>query len=503
MTSAYLFHEPIMKDDVMEYSYPAYGIDLPVAVMQECCAIATRLLGEVGFLAPHDRFLSMIRNKPGIRIEGQRVYFHEDLTRKYMDAFLSDKIAPNSGWHLEQQALAQETTWRMNTAGYSMAVRDIESDEVRPATCRDLRDMIRLADSLGIGGSYPCMPQDVPPLLRAVACFKICWETSDKVRPYDYQQPEQVPYIYEMSRLMGRPFVISLCVPTNMTLDPSGLDVFLDLYPKFKANRDIEFSVLSYGMIGITKPVSVPGCATMILAEKLAVHMLMNLFDPEVRTPVNTYGGTPTDLRHACWAFGSPRRHLFEYLNTLIGPRLRGRDLAAYRVNAVHLETSSPAIDEQAALEKMAVGLTGAMHGARTFNYLGTLCVDDLYSGVQLVIDVEIVNYIRETIEAYNPAPDVLDMEGLYEECRDVCLGRDDFISHPHTVAHFRNIVPSSDRIVREKLRSWMTHQRQLKDRARDEAVERLRTHQSAFRLPSDKQKELDRIFGEAVRRLT
>ena len=88
-------------------------------------------------------------------------------------------------------------------------------------------------------------------------------------------------------------------------------------------------------------------------------------------------------------------------------------------------------------------------------------------------------------------------MDGLYEECRDVALGKDTFISHPNTVRRFRTILPSSDRIVREKLRPWLIHQELLKDRAREEALERIRTFEP-FHLPADKQRELDRIYARA-----
>ena len=143
----------------------------------------------------------------------------------------------------------------------------------------------------------------------------------------------------------------------------------------------------------------------------------------------------------------------------------------------------------------------GAMHGARLFQYAGVLCVDDLYSGTQFVIDLEIVNYLREMIESFTPHPDILNAEGMYEECRDVSLGRETHIGHAHTLERFRNIVPSSDRMVREKLQAWMQHRKTLKDRAREEALERIRTFEP-YRLPADKQRELDRIYARAEKEL-
>ena len=64
-----------MKGRIVEYAYPTYGIDLPEGLMQKCIDLAPRLLKELGFYAPNDRFLSHLEGKAGIRIENQRVYF--------------------------------------------------------------------------------------------------------------------------------------------------------------------------------------------------------------------------------------------------------------------------------------------------------------------------------------------------------------------------------------------------------------------------------------------
>jgi len=478
----------------VQYAYPSYGINLTHEMMQKSCDIVVRLLDEVGFNVPHDPFLSHLRGKAGVRIDGQRVHFAPSLTQKYLDRFIAGELPIQPSREMERFKTPE---WEVYTAGYAMMVLDLETEEIRPSTCQDLRDMIKLANSFGVGGMYPIMPQDLPPLMRDIACFKICWEMSQNIQPITYQQPEQARYAYEMYCVMGKPFRIELSVPTTMTLDPTDVSTFLALYPEFKKNKNFSFVPLCYTMLGILKPVTAIGCATMQLAETLGVHMLFNLFDPEINVRVGMQAGNPTDLRHVCWAWGSPRRHLFNYLNAQILPRLRGEAPERYTATSALLETSSSAVDEQAALEKMAVGLTAALQGCRTFQNAGTLCVDDLFSGTQFVIDMEIVSYIREVVESFNPHPDILNMEGLYEECRDVALGNETFISHPNTARRCRNIVPSSNRIVREKLRAFMAHRKTLKDRAREEALERIRTFEP-YHLPDDKQKELDKIYARA-----
>jgi len=497
----------------MRIPYPEYTPRITPEMMAEVRAIAVRLLDEVGLVVEHERFLDHVRDKPGLRFAGKRVHFDPVLSNEYLDRYvsglrqslLSGQATATAASQGEELALGAGSgtnpptreDWTLAIAGYSMAILDPRTDEIRDATCDDLRDCIKLARSFDIGGMYPLMPQDVSPLMRTLACFKVCWESADNIGPYDYQQPEQIPFLYEMHRIMSQPMDIMFTVPTAMTLDAKDLDIFLSVYPLWKEHRDFNWRILDYGMVGIMKPCSAIGCATMQLAESLAVHMLLNLFDAEIEAPLIMSTGQPTDMRHACWAFGSPRTHAFSYLSAWLAPALCGLEPTEYSRSGVLLETSSPQVDEQAALEKMACGLLGAMQGARHFGYAGVLCVDDVFSPTQFVIDVEMVAYLKELMEAFDPHPDILGMDGLYEECREVGLGLDTFLPHPNTVRRFRNVMPSSDRIVREKLRSWLQHGRTLKDRARDEALQRI-AECPEFVFDEGKQRELDRIYAEA-----
>ena len=478
----------------MNIAYPQYDIALPEGLMAQCLDLAPRLLKEAGLRVPNARFLSQLRDRAGITIDGEHVRFDEALVREHMNAIISVKRRELT----EGAKSPVDADWTVVTNGYSMMVRDVATDELREGTRQDLRDMIRLASSFGVGGQYMVMPQDLPPLLRTLACFKTCWEECDTIVPYDYQAAEQIPFLYEMHTAMEKPMDIRITIPTAMTVDPKDLDIFLDVYPLWKRHGNIRFVIGNYAFIGLLKPITVPGCATMMFCENLAAHILFKLFDPDIELGVRMSGGHPTDMRSTCWAFGSPRGHVFRMLGAQLWSNFCGLPATRYRPDGVRLETSSPCVDALAGMEKMGTALVAAMQGCRRFSYAGTLCVDDVYSGTQLVIDLEIVKYVREVVESFAPHPDIINTEGLYEEMLDVAQERDTFISHPNTVSRFRNIVPSSDLIAREKLRSWMAHHRTLKDRARDVALDRIANYEKTFRLPDDKQKALDRVYGEA-----
>jgi hypothetical protein len=78
-----------------------------------------------------------------------------------------------------------------------------------------------------------------------------------------------------------------------------------------------------------------------------------------------------------------------------------------------------------------------------------------------------------------------------------VAEGREEFYSHPDTAAKVRKLLPVSPRRPSEKLRSWMMHEKNMKDLIREECLERIR-NQPPYVLAEDKRKELGKIYARA-----
>lgn len=467
--------------------------------MQTCRDVGQRLLEDVGLLVKHAQFVRAIGGHDGVTVRGNRVHLSRALTDEHFDAF----IARNSEALLDAQP-AGNGEWSISNDGYSIAVIDIETDRVRPATCDDLRQLIRLIHSLGISGSYPCCPQDLPPMMRSLATFKICWEESEVIRPFDYLDACQTPFLYEMHRVMEKPFVININIPHCMAVSERDIDVFMRYYPIWKEHRDQIgwYSICDYPMIGVNRPISATGSVALYLAQSFGTHILFQLFDPDIQMAPRLSAGMPVDLQTMAWAWGHPRMHLYQFLNARVLPALCGIYSDDYRNAHGFMCSSSCAVDARAGMEKTATALAAAMQGARQFGGAGNLAVDDLFSGVQLVLDVEIFEYIREIINGFDPHPDLMDTEGLYETIRDVAEGREEFFSHIDTARKVRNLLPVSKRRPHEKLRSWMMHEQNTKDRVRDECLERI-ANQPRFELDPDKKSELQRIYDAAERELS
>ena len=211
--------------------------------------------------------------------------------------------------------------------------------------------------------------------------------------------------------------------------------------------------------------------------------------------------GQPTDLQQMCWAFGNPRMHLYAYLSSQVMPALCGIRPDEYAPTSATMFTGSCAVDARSGMEKMATTLSAAMQGVRSFGGAGNLNIDDLFSAAQLVLDVEIFEYVKELIEAFDPHPDIVTTEGVYEVIRDCGVGEDEYYSHMDTAMKVRNLLPVSARRPHEKVRSWMMHKQNLVDRVRDEAKQRI-AEQEPWRIDEDRYRALDEIYARAEKDL-
>ncbi|NQU76279.1 MAG: trimethylamine methyltransferase family protein, partial [Planctomycetes bacterium] len=479
-------------------TYPQYSVDLDAATMDTIAGVAIKLLTEVGLIVSHEPFMARMQWKTGLVMRGERVCFERALVKESLAAWRRTRRERYEK-AAKQDAAASKREWKVLSGGFSMDVIDIDTDAVRPATCKDLAELTRLADSYDMGGPNIVQPQDVRPIMRDMAACRGSFENGRNFITSCHSASSQTPYLVDMFKVAGQTFPALMITAPPMRVAPESLEELLYLvdhrWDDIEAGH-VRLEPMIYNAPGVSGPITVSGCKGLAFTEGLGMHILLKLFDERINLPIGAGIWHPCDLRHANYAHGSPRAHLFRYLNHRWMPAMCGFVTDTYQTPNGSLSTSSCQLDEQAGLEKMATALMSALQGARTFSGAGNLCVDDLFSAVQLVLDVELVEYIRELVESFDPAPEITSMDGMYDAIVGVVNGKDMFMSHETTVRMFRDFMPSSNILHREKLRSWQSHGKTARDHAREVARERIRTHE--FRLNDDQLKELARLYEKA-----
>jgi hypothetical protein len=85
----------------------------------------------------------------------------------------------------------------------------------------------------------------------------------------------------------------------------------------------------------------------------------------------------------------------------------------------IRIHTWAKRAGVQAAVEKSTLMMAGALNGASYFDGLGTLSLDEVFSPVQLVLDIEIMNHVSRVVAGMSVDAMPSDLCGMIAEGLD------------------------------------------------------------------------------------
>lgn len=445
--------------------------------MEEMHAAALDLIQDVGLVVPHAGVRDILTDHDGVRAEGERVCFRSDLVEEALRAA-----------RYPAAAIAEE--WGIISGAYALNVTDLNTGEIRPPTTEDLIALTKLADSYGMYGSAPVRPLDIPSAeLQEIAIYRYSWEYSARRSDGIFDANEKstlrsARYIYEMAQVADKEFSLGLWEISPFRLPPDLLDILYHF-----RDKGIRMWVATMPIAGVTAPIFLPGAYVQSLAELLAgltLIYLLNAGGSIQALIIDSIRAYPFDMRTGNFVYGSPE----DLLATLFQIQLNAR--YGIPVVAKSLLTGAKEPDAQAAAEKGMHTLAAALAGAHIFTNAGLLAVDEIYSAEQVVIDYEIVQYVRRVVEGIEYTPETLALEAI----REVGPGGS-FLEHETTVRYCRTAFWLPALFEHSNLISWQEGQvGAVRERARAIARQRVANHD--YRAPVHVRKELERIYRKA-----
>lgn len=436
------------------------------------------IIQNVGLKVPHQGILDLLSKKNGVKIEGQVVKFVPGLVEKAISDMKYPDYAVNADYIINQGA-------------YELNVLDTNTDKIRPATTDDLVDMVKLADSYGMYGSSPVRLTDIKSTqLQEITMYKLCWENSSRISNSIFEANEKsslraAEYIYEMSQVADKRFSLGYWIKSPFKVDFEELDIiykFLD--------KKIPLWVATMPIAGATAPIYFPGAYVQSMAEVFAGLTLLNLINtsdiPPVCLIIDTIRAYPFDFKYASFVYGSPE----DIIGTLFQIQLNKR----YGIPTVakSLLTASNDIDTQLGAEIMAHTATAAFAGARIFTGAGFLSIDEVYSAEKLVIDYEIVQYVKNLVEGFGFSDEYLAIDII----KEVGIGGQ-FIEHDSTLKDYKYATWEPNVFEHIMLRKWrQMGEPKLRDKLKRIAKERIKNH--SYTLPDHIVKELNKIYEKA-----
>jgi len=305
----------------------------------------------------------------------------------------------------------------------------------RPGTLEDLRNFLRLSQSLNIchfAASGAVEPLDIPPNVRHLVVALEAIRLSDKfrfgyalggARARDHLEMGRISAGLTWEAFSERPYLYTV-INANSPLqyDIPMLEGMIEM-----ARRKQLLVITPFTLAGAMAPITMPGAVVQQNAEALAGIAFAQLVMPGA--PV-VYGGftSNVDMKSGAPAFGTP-----EYAQaTLIGAQLARRYGVPFRasnVNASNAPDAQSVYESEMSIWACVLGHTHiVMHGLGWLE--GGLCA----SFEKFILDAEMLQMMAEFLR-----PPEIDAGSLaLEAIRDVGPGGH-FFSTPHTLERYEH----------------------------------------------------------------
>ena len=373
-------------------------------------------------------------------------------------------------------------------------IRDIETGKRRPAVKKDLENNVRVHDALeNTHMIFPeIYPQDVPErsLDRHISQALLS-NTLKPVIATAYAGGGAKDLIKMGIAIAGskealrkRPmFTCSFGMISPFVFEPARIDALMEM-----CRFGIPFQIYTIPGSGTSAPVTLAGTLALSVAELLSGLVLTQIVNPGAPVRLMGYAGS-SDMRSGDFTFASPE-------TTLMAGAL-AQMLQLYGVpHAVHGSTTrSNALDAQVGYETGMLNLFSALSGADIVIEATSSALENTETSYpeQAIIGDEICSFINRILKGIEVNQETLALDVI----REVGVGGE-FLTHPHTMEHFKHEQWDAQLGNRIRREPWEeSGSKDIQARAKDRLKEILSTHQPKP-LDPDVKKKLQEIVENA-----
>ncbi len=373
---------------------------------------------------------------------------------------------------------------------------DLKSGKLRESRLSDVANASRVADSLeeiDFLGSY-ALPYDSPTNLIYIDSFKTQLENSIKPIFYTAAGVEDISIINKMAAevvggsdvLKEKPIHIHYAEPLTPLLHSSG--AIKKLF--FCADNAVPVTYTPGMMSGASAPVTLAGAITVGNAEALSGVVLHQL-RAKGAPIISGFGMSTLDMKTTACVYGCPEYRL---ALSACADLYHYYGIPMWGTAGV---SDSHAPDEQAGMEWSISLLMAGLDGANLIHDIGYMGQGLVGSPAALVMNAEIISYVRRVIRGFDIDPEHIGMDVIRQ------VGpQGAFISTPQTMKFFKQEHWQPQLCNRETLESWTANgEKTWGQKAVGKALEILQNYRPQ-EMPADTQKSLAQIRRNALEQL-
>lgn len=457
---------------------------------------ALRVLRETPFrVQGMDEFLDYLSDF-GCTVDGEMVRFPQVVIDKVLARCESERskaAAAAAGSDADAWPRSEITAF---THGQALHLCDPATNTLRRATAADLAAWCHLVDALGITSrAHPTfIPTDVPVAAADFHAFATIVLNSRQPHTVSVYDARMLPFFIEackvvkgsMEAVKQRPvFVSKAWVTSPFMLDRENLMVAMDA--RRLLGVPLTFGHMPVG--GASTPVSVAGSLVQNTAESLALSA-MRLAVDDLPQPI-TGSQAMMDMKGA-----APR----QFGPDIMLHRLAGDEMDSYlytgRVRARAsgwFGVGASTVSQQSIFEKAFGGAFSVAMGARHLG-VGCLAFSDVGSPVQLMLDLEILQFFRDFFRDVNLDEEHVGLDTILETAPTG--GR--YLSTDHTASLFREECWLPSFLDYGAFLSWAQNPADLIGRATARAQELLGQAENQCPLSAEQAQQIRALMAEA-----
>ncbi|MCG6908565.1 MAG: trimethylamine methyltransferase family protein [Deltaproteobacteria bacterium] len=373
---------------------------------------------------------------------------------------------------------------------------DLETGELRASQLIDVANAARVADALeeiDFLGSY-ALPFDSPTNLMYIDSFKTQLENSIKPIFYTAAGVADIAVINAMAAavmggedaLKAKPIHIHYAEPLTPLTHSSG--AIQKLF--FCADKAVPVCYTPGMMSGASAPVTLAGAITVGNAEALS-GIVMHQLRKKGAPIISGFGMSTLDMKTSACVYGCPEYRLAlsacADLYHYYGVPMWG----TAGVSDAH------APDEQAGVEWSISLLAAGLDGANLVHDVGYMGQGLVGSPAALVMNAEIISYVRRVIEGFDIDAEHIGMDVIRE------VGpQGAYIATPQTRQYFKQEHWQPQLFNRETLEPWIARGRKTWGAKAVEKAKQLLKNHRPQKLPEDVRSTLDRLRQAALEKL-